>query len=47
MRETAVAALGRRYRTLAERATKRRLTALERNELERLEVVIDTLQAMP
>jgi hypothetical protein len=46
MRDTAVAALGRRMGVLLERSKRRQLTDPERTELDRLEVVIDTLQGM-
>jgi serine/threonine protein kinase HipA of HipAB toxin-antitoxin module len=46
MRDLAVAALGNRYRELAERSKRRQLTGAERTELDRLEVVIDTLRSM-
>jgi hypothetical protein len=46
MRDQAAAALGRRYAVLAERSKRRQLTGAERTELDRLEVVLDTLQAM-
>lgn len=46
MRDTAVAALERRYRELAERSKRRQLTDAERTEVDRLAIVIDTLQAM-
>lgn len=46
MRDLAAAALGNRYRMLSERAKRRQLTDAECSELDRLEIVLDTLQAM-
>jgi hypothetical protein len=46
MRDQALDVLGGRYRLLADRATRRLLTDAERTEFDRLEVSINTLQAM-
>ena len=46
MRDTAVQALARRHAVLLERSKARLLTGAERTELNRLGVVIDTLQGM-
>ena len=46
MRDTAVVALTRRHAELLDRSKRRQLTAAERTELDRLGVVIDTLQSM-
>ncbi len=46
IRDTAVAALTRRHAELAERSKRRQLTGAERTEIDRLGVVIDTLQSM-
>ena len=46
VRKTGLRLLGKRYRTLAERANRRSPTPYERNELESLERAIGQLQAM-
>ena len=46
MRDTAVAALERRHAVLLDRSKRRQLTGAERTEVDRLGIVIDTLQAM-
>jgi hypothetical protein len=46
IRDTAVDALARRHAVLLERSKRRELTGAERSELDRLGVVIDTLQGM-
>jgi hypothetical protein len=46
MRDLATAALGRRYRTLTERAKRRHLTDKERAELRGLEGALGALQGM-
>ncbi len=46
IRDTAVAALARRHAVLVERSKRRQLTGAERTEIDRLSVVIDTLQSM-
>jgi hypothetical protein len=46
MRDQALAALERRFSVLLDRSKRRQLTGAERTEIDRLGVVIDTLQAM-
>lgn len=46
IRDRAVAALSRRHAELLDRAKRRALTEVERREVDRLGVVIDTLQSM-
>lgn len=46
LRDRAVEALGNRYRQLTERAARQQLTGPERTELDRIEVSLDTLEAM-
>jgi hypothetical protein len=46
MRDLAVNALSGRYGVLLERSKQRQLTQVERSEVDRLELAINTLQSM-